>query len=126
MVMVALRRELNPAQLMGKLVVNCQKKKHLNSVCKSKSKVAGGKQDQQDTTDTIVNALVSFFGILCQLQLQISLNWHPDIARRDGTPPSTIRLPHSVHSVINGWLKSRPSHKVELMVDKSEDIINKF
>ena len=110
----------------GKTCTKCQKKNHLSSVCKSKSKVAGVKQEQQEDT---VNASLSFFGvkgeetpdiITCVSQLAPLV---ANITRNTGSPPNTIPLPHSVHSVIDGWLKTKPStsptHPVELMVDKA-------
>ena len=45
------------------------------------------------------------------------------LSRAEGHPTNTVTLPHSVHSVIDGWLQTRPNsnptHLVELMVDKS-------
>ena len=108
----------------GKTCNKCSKKNHLASVCRSKAKTAALKADEEET----LNASLSFFGlkgsdaspITNPTQLASIVG---NMKRQEGRTPSTISLPHSIHSVMEGWLRARPSTsptlKIELMVDKA-------
>ena len=109
----------------GKVCSKCQKRNHLESVCKSKPRVAVVRTEQEET----VNASLKFFAInareppstIAQLAAFVS-----SMRKQYDKAPSTIPLPHSVHSIADGWLRSKPAnsptHEVELSVDKSSYI----
>ena len=123
----------------GKTCGKCQKKNHTDAVCRSKSKVAIVRQEPTQDINSGINASLSFFGIkvsedpptkfapatdtetVTNLRQLASISGN--ITKHGGVSPTTIPLPHSIHSVIHGWLQSKPthspSHQVELSVDKS-------
>ena len=122
----------------GKSCNKCGKRNHLSNVCKSKPKVAGVREDKSDEqSDEPVNASLSFFGVKAFMEnlvrdeeLQEPISTIPQLAtaighhtRQSGKAPNTVVLPHSVHSVAEGWLRTRPenspTHEIELSVDKA-------
>ena len=111
----------------GKTCSRCDKKNHLQSVCRSKPKVAAVTKDR--VAETPVNASLNFFGIKASSHDELALETAPqDIhlapvitvpqlaalvslhSRQQGKAPSTEILPHSVHSIAHGWLQTRPDN----------------
>ena len=132
----------------GKTCPKCGKKNHLEKVCKSKSKLAAvtDQQDLRPDPDDPNNASLVFCSVKAttgEPGAPLHPGNHPVPLDSPSTPISTIsqlaaamekmpstpgrkqafKLPHSVHSLTEGWLSTRPedspTHEVVLSVDKS-------
>ena len=117
----------------GKMCSKCNKPNHFSRVCRSSQSKAAAVHDtafiEQAEGDTDTTAApIMFFAIeamdpvtdLSQLKQLVST------FKASGDPVTAVVLPHSIHSVTDGWLQSRPqsspTHPVTLTVDKSSYI----
>ena len=117
----------------GKVCSKCNKPNHFSRVCRSSQSKAAAVHDtafiEQNEGDTETTAApIMFFALeamdpvtdLSQLKQLVST------FKASGDPVTSVVLPHSIHSVTDGWLQSRPqsspTHSVTLIVDKSSYI----
>ena len=111
----------------------CNKPNHFSRVCRSSQSKAAAVHDtafieQAEGDAETTAAPIMFFALeamdpvtdLSQLKQLVST------FKASGDPVTAVVLPHSIHSVTDGWLQSRPqsspTHSVTLTVDKSSYI----
>ena len=108
----------------GKVCGKCKKANHFAHVCKSSTRAAGVHDEAfiEDTTDTTGTAAsIMFYGLKAVTNIP-ELSQLVSTFRATGEPTTTVTLPHSIHSITDGWMNQRPQSSptfpVTLSVDK--------
>ena len=111
----------------NKTCSKCKKMNHFATVCRSVPKAAAVHDnafiEEPETESETTAAPIQFFGVTAAPITNVSDLSHMVNSINDSKSSTrTIRLPHSVHSVMDGWMQTRPSsspsHPVTLTLDK--------
>ena len=122
----------------GKICDKCKKPNHLAKVCNSArtSSIEAGPSSSTETTTSAntVNAsldciktakpVTSFFSLEAGASLPTCpADVHPVIAAMHTSqgPITTLPLPHHVHSIVHGWLQSKPKQSPSITAQFSLD-----